>query len=491
LHDRGWFVSPAPLYNHAVTSTPPPINFVHSYEAPQSPAPRPPRGPLLGTVVAWLVILGCAAVLMVRPRWVEHATGSPTTQPAAAAALPSVAKVRSPQVELLGRYAVGTKALAADKSLPADQLIQKVDAAATSPIDEFRAIAVTGELAGDRAALKRLDEFERQHHVVRLRADVDALRQLYTAGPHSLPEHQRQLLVTNHHWFGQLALSYGLPPKDPARTAAIGPAVRSVFAMAAAAFLGFGALFTGLVLLILGIVLLVKGRLTRAYHPPAVPLAGPLVEAFAIYLFLMVFGSQVLVRLFPRAGIELNFPLLLLLPLTMLYLRIRGLAWGDVGRTLGWVRGRGFWREVGVGLVGYLAGLPVLALGAAITFVLVQTTGKTASHPIADQPLDRARDVVAIVLLACVMAPLLEETMFRGALFSHLRARLGWWVSAPIVSLIFAAIHPQGWVAIPVLGAIAMVLAALREWRGSSVASMTAHALNNGVAVLMMILMLR
>jgi len=238
-------------------------------------------------------------------------------------------------------------------------------------------------------------------------------------------------------------------------------------------------------------VLMTKGRITRAYQPPARPLAGPLVEVFALYLFLMVFGSQLLVRLFPQAGIWLNFPLALLLPLAMLYLRLRELAWGEVGQTLGWVRGRGFWREVGVGLVGYLAGLPVLALGAAITFVLMQTTGKTATHPIADQPLDRARDVIAIVLLACVMAPILEETMFRGALFSHLRARVGWWVSAPLVSLIFAAIHPQGWVAIPVLGAIAMVLAALREWRGSSVASMTAHATNNAVAVLLMILMLR
>jgi hypothetical protein len=81
--------------------------------------------------------------------------------------------------------------------------------------------------------------------------------------------------------------------------------------------------------------------------------------------------------------------------------------------------------------------------------------------------------------------------MFRGALFSHLRARVGWWVSAPVVSLIFAAIHPQGWVAIPVLGAIAMVLAGLREWRGSAIAPMVAHGVNNAVAVSVMILMLK
>jgi membrane protease YdiL (CAAX protease family) len=46
-------------------------------------------------------------------------------------------------------------------------------------------------------------------------------------------------------------------------------------------------------------------------------------------------------------------------------------------------------------------------------------------------------------------------------------------------------------VAIPTLGAIAMILAALREVRGSIIASMTAHALNNGVAVTMMVLLMK
>jgi membrane protease YdiL (CAAX protease family) len=59
-----------------------------------------------------------------------------------------------------------------------------------------------------------------------------------------------------------------------------------------------------------------------------------------------------------------------------------------------------------------------------------------------------------------------------------------------VVSLVFAAIHPQGWVAIPVLGSIALILAALREYRGSLIAPMTAHALNNALAVLMMVLMM-
>jgi membrane protease YdiL (CAAX protease family) len=60
-----------------------------------------------------------------------------------------------------------------------------------------------------------------------------------------------------------------------------------------------------------------------------------------------------------------------------------------------------------------------------------------------------------------------------------------------VVSFLFPIIHPQGWVAVPALGSIAMALAALREWRGSIIASMTAHAFNNFVAVTLALLLFR
>jgi membrane protease YdiL (CAAX protease family) len=264
-----------------------------------------------------------------------------------------------------------------------------------------------------------------------------------------------------------------------------------MLALLAAGVLGIAAIFTGLILLILGIVLVVKRRLVRAYRPPDPVAAGPLAEAFALYLLAMVFGSQLLAWLVPTWGLWANFPLILLLPVAWGYLRLRGLGGAEVSAALGWTRGRGVFREAGVGVVGYLAGLPIVAVGAILSVLLIKYSGNSGAHPIVNQPVDRARDVLGLVLLACVWAPVIEETMFRGALFSHLRARVGWWVSAPIVSLIFAAIHPQGWVAIPVLGAIALVLAGLREWRSSSVAAMVAHATNNAVAVTVMVMMLR
>jgi membrane protease YdiL (CAAX protease family) len=81
--------------------------------------------------------------------------------------------------------------------------------------------------------------------------------------------------------------------------------------------------------------------------------------------------------------------------------------------------------------------------------------------------------------------------MFRGALFHHLRRRRPWLVSAPLTALIFAMLHPQGWVTVPALGSIAIVLAGLREWRGSIIAPMAAHALNNFLAVTLAVVLLR
>jgi len=92
--------------------------------------------------------------------------------------------------------------------------------------------------------------------------------------------------------------------------------------------------------------------------------------------------------------------------------------------------------------------------------------------------------------LACIWAPIVEETMFRGALFHHLR-RFGkgwrWLPSALLTSFIFAAIHPQGWTYIPVLGALAFVFAGLREWRGSILTSATAHFMQNCFVVILMV----
>jgi membrane protease YdiL (CAAX protease family) len=93
-----------------------------------------------------------------------------------------------------------------------------------------------------------------------------------------------------------------------------------------------------------------------------------------------------------------------------------------------------------------------------------------------------------IFFLASFVAPLVEETMFRGVLYRHLRGVtrqagtiLSMIISGSIASFIFAAIHPQGWIAIPVLMSLAYGFTILREWRGTLIPGMVAHGLNNGI----------
>ena len=114
---------------------------------------------------------------------------------------------------------------------------------------------------------------------------------------------------------------------------------------------------------------------------------------------------------------------------------------------------------------------------------MTRISGATPSHPVQSADTDAPGAALQLYLLACVWAPLVEETMFRGALLHHLRRRWHWLLSAAVSAFIFAAIHPQGWTFIPTLGAIGFALALLREWRGSIVAPVVAHACNNFVIV--------
>jgi hypothetical protein len=95
----------------------------------------------------------------------------------------------------------------------------------------------------------------------------------------------------------------------------------------------------------------------------------------------------------------------------------------------------------------------------------------------------------ALFLAAVVGAPLLEEIFFRGALYGALRRRFGVALGILGSSAFFAILHPQlplGFLPIALLGA---TFCALYEWRQSLIPGMVAHAINNGLAFLMLSLM--
>jgi membrane protease YdiL (CAAX protease family) len=102
-----------------------------------------------------------------------------------------------------------------------------------------------------------------------------------------------------------------------------------------------------------------------------------------------------------------------------------------------------------------------------------------------------------LYMLASVAAPIVEEIMFRGVLYGHLRSavlprvRVGSMVVAAIVSsVVFAIIHPQGVLFVPALGGLAIAFCAFRELRGSLIAPMVAHGINNAVTLTLGVLLM-
>jgi membrane protease YdiL (CAAX protease family) len=448
------------------------------------PLPRLARWP---AVLAWAVILGCVGLIVVaglRPRGPGAVDVAPERDPGTAVLMQSRIAVGFHRVlKQLG-------APPANAGSSTSQFSGALDEAATSPLAKLRAVPAVAELSGGDAALARLDALRDAGTLpADLHPDLASFRTIYADGPAALFETERAALLARHGWFARLALSHGLPDGDPARRAALAPAVRAAWAMLAVFAAGGAACLAGLVLLVVALVFVAGGRVRPAHVPPAPGRGGPFAEAFAVYLLGMIGMSFVVVRFVPRATFAANWLLALAIPLALAWPYLRGLTWPEVRAGFGWHRGRGWVREVLAGVGGYVAALPLLFVAVLVTSVLIRVSGTTPSHPIQHEAgAGGFAHTLQLYLLAVVYAPLVEETLFRGALYHHVRRRLPWWLAALAVGVLFAAIHPQGWVGIPMLTTVALVFAALREWRGSIVAPVVCHACVNAVTLTMLVL---
>jgi membrane protease YdiL (CAAX protease family) len=179
-----------------------------------------------------------------------------------------------------------------------------------------------------------------------------------------------------------------------------------------------------------------------------------------------------------------------------------------VRQDIGWTLGRAPLLEPACGWVCYLINMPLVVAGFLMTMILEKLSASlsqlgdgepaTPTHPVLEQfaNLDWANLLLLFVLLS-VIAPLIEETMFRGFLHRHLRETflprrplLAGVATALIVNRLFAAVHPQGLTFIPVLTALACGFSLAREWRGTLIPAMVAHGTNNFLAGLLGILLL-
>ncbi len=371
------------------------------------------------------------------------------------------------------------------------ELLRRIDATAKTPEDRLRDAIVHGEIEGPDAAKSRLSNLAQAFP--EMKSDIDTALSIYDTG--NKPGNW-DAFHDKYAWFADLALASGKPSGNPVRDTIVESAIRT-FAGAVAMILlaGAGGL-VGLGLAITAIVLWVKHRIHRAFQTVSPETGTPAdrgvySQAFAGYLLGIIFLGFFL-RYVLHLPVALVAVLEYLVAVTwgVAWPFLRGQSWRQWRAATGFHLGRGFFREIFSGLAAYLAGVPLLVITGIIVIILSRVTGINASHPITEELGGGPVIVVALLFLACVWAPVTEELMFRGALFSHLRERFGWWISAPIVATIFAIIHPQGLIGWPILFAIALILAAIREWRGSLIGCIAAHSLNNTIAMVISLLVM-
>ncbi|MCH2149233.1 MAG: CPBP family intramembrane metalloprotease, partial [Phycisphaerales bacterium] len=276
---------------------------------------------------------------------------------------------------------------------------------------------------------------------------------------------------------------------------------------------GIGALVLGVILLIL-LITFACMRKVRHHFGSARSTDGLLAEAFAIWL-LCFLGLHLLLEMLAHSVPEMKPHMLGLTgalhcvtAAAVAWPVIRGVDWNSVRASIGWTRGAGFWKECGLGICGWFMTLPLLGIGVLIMLLLMAiTTGGqqgTGFEPVS-QPVHPIITAVAdgdvwimlqVYFVAAMVAPFLEETVFRGLLYRQLRSATSAWsivasvaVSALLVSVVFAALHPQGVLAIPALAALAIGMTLMREWRGSLLASIVMHAMNNGLMITLMVVL--
>lgn len=152
-----------------------------------------------------------------------------------------------------------------------------------------------------------------------------------------------------------------------------------------------------------------------------------------------------------------------------------GIGADDVG-----YRSRNVRLDILWGIGGYAVALPLVWAATALSARIFSgaesslhpaITDFASSHSIVTQ--------VALMLQAAAVAPVVEETLFRGVFFRALSARMSWGIALLATSAVFAILHPQlpmGFLGIFVLGAVFNLLYVLR---GSLLPAMVAHCINN------------
>jgi len=395
------------------------------------------------------------------------------------------------QVEIQSKIVVGQSNLdqlipIPEGSMPETPVPEEVDAGCY----EQRLVyaSIKNELEGTESAqdyLKSLDEQVEQLQADEQTAEVpeeerfkltkdqqelrDAMGELlteYDSGEFSesaVSEESKALIKERLGFPGELFLLPEGTDQKAARKELLGGAATSVLSVFIFGAVGMFAGVVGLGCCLSFPIMIHKNKLT-SYFFSSPTNHNIYIQTFAIWL-VGFFGSSIALSfcgLDDMTGMIIQ-PVIFFGSLScLLYPLLRGVTFRQLRYDIGWTLDRPVGDTFFAG-VSYMATLPCLIPGIiCITIVMTIVSQFTDLHEFARQtgPGHPIQEFLAngdwlmitiVILTACVAAPVVEETMFRGVLYRHLRDWSQHWTrwtsvafSAIFNGFVFAAIHPAG-----------------------------------------------
>ena len=130
-----------------------------------------------------------------------------------------------------------------------------------------------------------------------------------------------------------------------------------------------------------------------------------------------------------------------------------------------------------------LALVPVLVVTYFLSF-LINELG-LGNAPELVEGLDSTWDILLLGIAIVIVAPFIEELLFRGYLFDQIRKRAGSVLTIVVTSLLFALVHFSLVTILPVFF-MGLIMGVLRENSGSILPSFLFHSANNLLALIVL-----
>jgi len=216
---------------------------------------------------------------------------------------------------------------------------------------------------------------------------------------------------------------------------------------------------------------------TRVFGLPEAILAGALTLLFVAALAKQAPGDVVNLRTVDI--IKGGLFLVGLLLFVILFLKLRRF---DVSNLAGFSK-LTFARATGTGLILLAASWPLIVVASVVT---EWRFGRNASKQQIIESFDASSDIlqrVVIIVLAVVIAPVVEELLFRFFLYGVFRRHIGRVAALVVTAGLFAAVHAH----LPSFAPLFVLAACFTiayEWSGSVLVTMTMHSLFNAAQLI-------